>query len=117
MVGEAFVVATDQGHIDRAFDAAIDGPASERLIAQIMEKARRTPQAPPPLAARTRRWLRRVLEFSEDGWCRYALPATLALALGIVVGHATVDQSSYAPLQPSVENLIKSTRIVEPFKL
>ena len=104
--------------IERAFDAAPDDPANERLIARIMAVARQTPQAPPPLSHRAQLWLRGLPGLiGERWWGCYALPALAALALGIVVGHATLDQSGYIQSQPGVERLITSTHSMEPFKL
>ena len=76
-----------------------------------------TPQRPPPLGARLVAGLERLLAAAGDGWWRYGVPATLALALGIAVGHATLDRNPPLQLQPNVEGLIASIHAVEPFEL
>jgi len=97
--------------------SAVDDAACERLIALTLARAQRTPQRPPPPAVRIAGLIARAAELVGDGWWRYGLPATVALALGIAVGHATLDHSTYAQAQPNVEGLITSTHATEPFEL
>ena len=99
--------------IDRAAESA----GSELLIARILEQARRTPQAPPSLAVRLREGWLLLLEAADRRWLSYGLPAALALALGIVVGEATLDRGSYASLQPGLGALITSTHSIGAFEL
>ena len=65
-------------HEDSLIDRAAESTGSELLIARILEQARRTPQAPPPLAVRLReRWLL-LLEAASGSWLSYGLPAVPA---------------------------------------
>ena len=102
---------------DSLIDRAADSIGSERLIARILEQARRTPQAPPPLTVRLReRWLL-LLEAASGSWLSYGLPAVLALVLGIVVGEASLDQGAAASFQPGLGALISSTHTIGAFEL
>ncbi|MEI6556917.1 MAG: hypothetical protein WCO00_00810 [Rhodospirillaceae bacterium] len=100
-----------------AIEREIDDAACERLIALTLARARALPQAPPPLAARLAAGLAWLGEAAGDGWWRYGVPATAALALGIAVGHATIDQNTSAPGPTGVDGLILSTHSTEPFAL
>ena len=69
------------------------------------------------LAVRLREGWLLLLEAADRRWLSYGLPAALALALGIVVGEATLDRGSYASLQPGLGALITSTHSIGAFEL
>jgi len=102
----------------RPVDAeAIDPTRLERVIAQTLAAARRTPQRPPSPAARLLSWLAGLSAMPEDGLWRFGLPVTAALLFGVLAGHATLDQAAPADTPVSLETLITSSHPQEPFGL
>ena len=94
-----------------------DEAACEELIALTLARARHTPQSPPPLPARLRAGWLRVAAAAADGWWSYALPATVALVLGIVVGGGSVDPAADLQVPSGVEGLFSVTHSAEPLAL
>jgi hypothetical protein len=90
-----------------------------RVIARTRAAAYRTPQLPPPPAVRLRRWCAGLFAVPGDGLWRYGVPVTIGLVLGVLVGHASVDQVDYtqAEATPNVETLMTIPHAVEPFGL
>ncbi len=103
---------------DRGGDA-VDSDHVQRIIARTRAAAHRTPQRPPSLLSRLWRGCARGFAVPQDGLWRYGVPAAVGLVLGVLVGHASVDQVAFtdAEVAPNVESLINASQSAEPFGL
>lgn len=91
-------------------DPSVTPERAQQVIAHTLNAAQHRPQAtagsPAPIppsvftaawgrvaayAKDVRRWLRAQIAGWDDGVWRYGMPMAVALVLGVVVGHATLD--------------------------
>jgi hypothetical protein len=102
-------------------DGDIDPDHVLRVIARTGAAARRTPQVPPPLPVRLRRWCAGLFPSADDGLWRYGVPVAIGLILGVVVGQVSVDQVAYGDTSgdttPNIASLIATPHASEPFGL
>ncbi|MEI6986270.1 MAG: hypothetical protein WCK65_09080 [Rhodospirillaceae bacterium] len=105
-------------------DPSVTPDRVNQIIARTLTAAHRTPQlAPPalinpPASINPRAWLARLVTvIAADGLWRFCLPAAVALVLGVVVGHATLDPTTAGKSPADFESLLSQFQPREPFGL
>ena len=102
------------------FDEGPDAARVDRVIALTLAAAGRTPQHAPMPGWHLRAWwnghMVRLLT-PNAGLLRFAVPVAVALVLGVLVGHASVDQAAYSAVPTGVETLLTVSHSTELFGL
>ncbi len=99
-------------------DDTVDEARIITVIAATRLAAYQTRQQPQPRTTQVRAWLARLKMPGDDGLWRFGVPAAVALVLGVLVGHASVDPvGTTANTASNVESLIASPRSMEFFGL